>query len=34
MQLDDVIASTTPDPQRVEDAMLRSIRYVLPGEGG
>ncbi|KAL8274259.1 hypothetical protein Esti_001848 [Eimeria stiedai] len=26
MQLDDVVASTTPDPHRVEDAMLRSIR--------
>ncbi|KAL8447466.1 hypothetical protein Emed_004420 [Eimeria media] len=25
MQLDDVIASTTPDPHRVEDAMFRSI---------
>lgn len=29
MQLDDVISSTTPDPQRVEDAMLRSIRRVI-----
>ncbi|KAL8431022.1 hypothetical protein ACSSS7_005575 [Eimeria intestinalis] len=29
MQLDDVIASTTPDPQRVEDAMLRSIRHAF-----
>ncbi|KAL8429872.1 hypothetical protein Efla_004686 [Eimeria flavescens] len=28
MQLDDVIASTTPDPHRVEDAMLRSTRQV------
>ncbi|XP_026193852.1 queuine tRNA-ribosyltransferase catalytic subunit 1 [Cyclospora cayetanensis] len=28
MQLDDVISSTTPDPQRVEAAMLRSIRWL------
>lgn len=28
MQLDDVVASTTPDPKRVEEAMHRSLRYV------
>ncbi|KEP65807.1 UNVERIFIED_CONTAM: queuine trna-ribosyltransferase domain-containing protein [Hammondia hammondi] len=28
MQLDDVVSSTTPDPARVEDAMLRSLRWL------
>ncbi|PFH33647.1 queuine trna-ribosyltransferase domain-containing protein [Besnoitia besnoiti] len=28
MQLDDVVSSTTPDPVRVEDAMLRSLRWL------
>ncbi|KFG49361.1 queuine trna-ribosyltransferase domain-containing protein [Toxoplasma gondii p89] len=28
MQLDDVVSSTTPDPIRVEDAMLRSLRWL------
>ncbi|MBW0532016.1 hypothetical protein O181_071731, partial [Austropuccinia psidii MF-1] len=28
MQLDDVVSSTTPDPERVEEAMQRSIRWL------